>query len=293
MEATPLDEGSFQKLVQGYTPVNDYNSPFSLTNILLEKGDSSDIASTSTPKNQESIQPLTLEQQTAIWFERGQQRTIDFVPRFRFRRIRQEADVDSKKPLNPDKIIGAREIVRIKEVYFKRVKDRRNFRERTSPRAKGTRAHIRNYKPEIPYRPRIGYFNYRDNLERTSINSVIQALTEDYESGLMDIPRYSRPFFNEESQTMPKIPYHEIRALRKQSIMVRRARYMEVDFSGTRHGGYLSTNYYEDWQAPPQKLNKHHSGIPAKKSGDSKHGIVWTYHAPKGRIGNVNPLYKP
>ncbi len=105
------------------------------------------------------------------------------------------------------------------------------------------------------------------------VDSALQIII-DYELSQIADPKYSRKFSDELPQTMPKIPYKEIRALRTQSTKLRKASYMLVNCR------------------PPIDVKSLNNSIPVKKCGKRYyHTGNWTYHAPKGRMGHVNPRY--
>ena len=114
-----------------------------------------------------------------------------------------------------------------------------------------------------------------DTLTLRPLNSAIQLMLYSAQNGTAE-PRYDRRFSNEEPQTMPKIPYRDIRALRQQSGKQRRAQYMFVNgFNGDRNKFVEESakplNHYRPKKH--QMMFKHKTG----KTYVEKYVSTWAY----------------
>ena len=111
------------------------------------------------------------------------------------------------------------------------------------------------------------------------LNSAIQLMLYYTQDGNAE-PRYSRRFSNEEPQTMPKIPYRDIGALRRQSSKQRRAQYMFVNgFNGEREKFMTNPNFPSDANYPRKKghMFSYGSGVQSV----NKNVKTWAYHSDK------------
>lgn len=94
----------------------------------------------------------------------------------------------------------------VREPYFGKRKDDRQFRKRK--RGGHGKGHMRNFRPEIPY---------IWGTHRVGFGIMYADIGVCHDGDEIPWSRYERVFSNEPVQTMPKIPYREIPALRNGS----------------------------------------------------------------------------
>ncbi|MBI1936044.1 hypothetical protein HYS31_06400 [Candidatus Woesearchaeota archaeon] len=245
-----------------------------------------------------------LEKGVKGWFSSRDKRTRDFVERF----VRKEFRNGLYWPVS--NIIKAPE---------------RTFRRRKHPRAK--RSHIRNYRPETPYRVGAHYLLYPSRLgcvelflgfrEEDGINGDMRWIQKNGREYLkvsygdeiqIYLPqgnkfilvdrRTLKPLSNSGIQAIVDyesnpalIPRYSRKFSNEEPQTMPKIPYREIGSHRALSHGRSRRQYMNLNEQQNAEIGFRNNGEPRKISGQDK-ARVWTYHSPKGNIGKINLAYQ-